>query len=82
MIFLFGRRERDIPVGRELPAAAAPRELCIGDVVRDRLFPLAIERVASFEAHRVRFESGDFCFLSVLAVGYEHADGAPIEVHP
>ncbi len=78
---LFGRRERDIPIGRELPPVATPRGLCRGDVVRDTLFPLTIERVASFDgvSARVLFESGDWCLIRHMARSYEHADGAPID---
>ncbi len=78
---LFGRRERDIPITRESLPVASPRGLCRGDVVRDVLFPLTIERVASFDGDsaRVVFESGDTCLIRHLFGTYEHADGAPID---
>jgi hypothetical protein len=80
VVLLFGRRNRDIPVYREFPLAERPRVLSVGDVVRDRLFPLAIERVASVNetANAVVFESGDHVPTRWCARAYEHADGAPI----
>lgn len=70
-----------IVVVRDRPEIDSPRPLLIGDVVRDVRFPLAIERVSSFDGDtaRVVFESGDTCFYRLMARVYAHADGAPID---
>lgn len=72
------RRNRDIAVHRELPPVTQPRSVRVGDVIRDKLFPLAINVVLSFDGLRVRLDGNDSCFIGHLD-SFEHADVAQID---
>ncbi len=70
-------------VHRDTQPANIPRPLRVGDVVRDRAFPVAIDLVEHIDAERVQLRDDCFCLRRFVAKFYEHADGAPIsEVLP
>lgn len=67
-----------VRVERELPPATDPRPARIGDVVRDRHFPRAIDIVTGFAPKDVLLRDDGRCLTAYFHVSYEHADGAPI----
>ena len=65
-------------VYRDTKPANIARPLRVGDVVRDRHFPTAIDRVTSINDWFVALEADRCCSINLLSFAYEHADGAPI----